>query len=160
MCLIIFLLSLRTGDKDIVRSDVVLLVLSLTSLFLWLVVKQPVWSVILINTAEVLGVVPTVRKSWNRPYSETLFTYELSIFRQALTLFALQAINILTALTPITWVTVNVVITAILVVRRKQMPRPSAAGNVVAENTIVDEVFPGRLSVSSLTNGPAWHPFE
>jgi len=67
----------------------------------------------------------------------------LSIFRQALTLFALQAINILTALTPITWVTVNVVITAILVVRRRQMPRPSAAGNVVAENTIVDEVFPG-----------------
>jgi len=141
MCLIIFLLSLRAGDKDIVRSDVVLLVLSLTSLFLWLVVKQPVWSVILINTAEVLGFVPTVHKSWNRPYSETLFTYELSIFRQAL--FALQAINILTALTPITWVTVNVVITAILVVRRKQMPRPSAAGNVVAENTIVDEVFPG-----------------
>ena len=36
MCLIIFLLSLRTGDKDIVRSDVVFLVLSLTSLFLCL----------------------------------------------------------------------------------------------------------------------------
>jgi hypothetical protein len=112
---------------------------SLLCFYAWLVVKQPVWSVILINTAEVLGFVPTVRKSWNRPYSETLFTYELSIFRQALTLFALQAINILTALTPITWVTVNVVITAILVVRRRQMPRPSAAGNVVAENTIVDE---------------------
>jgi hypothetical protein len=124
MSLIVFLLSLRTGDKDIVRSDVVFLVLSLISLFLWLVVKQPVWSVILINTVEVLGFVPTVRKSWNRPYSETLFTYELSILRQALTVLALQAINILTALTPITWVTVNVVITAILIVRRRQMPTP------------------------------------
>ena len=127
LCLIIFLLSLRTGDKDIVRSDVIFLILSLVSLLLWLVVKRPVWSVILINIVEVLGFVPTMRKSWSRPYSETLFTYELSIARQAMTVLALQAINILTTLTPVTWIAVNVIITAILIARRRQVQNPRSS---------------------------------
>src|SRR6185369_17828052 len=46
VCLLIFILSLRVGGKDISLSDVIFLTLALVALFLWLVVKQPVWSVI------------------------------------------------------------------------------------------------------------------
>lgn len=122
-CLLIFILSLRIGDKDITRSDILFLILSLVALFLWLVVKQPVWSAILINLVEVIGFIPTIRKSWNKPYSETLFTYEICVVRHGLSIFALQKFNILTAMSPVAWVITNIAISAILIVRRMKIPR-------------------------------------
>ena len=119
LCFIIFLLSLSVGDKDISASDVVFLLLSLLALFLWLVVKQPVWSVILATLVEILGFVPTVRKSWNKPYSETIFTYQMSSFRFVISIFALQRFNILTLLYPVAWFATNGIFALILLSRRK-----------------------------------------
>ncbi len=120
ICVVIFFLSLRIGKKDIQHSDIVFLGLSLVALFLWLVVKQPVWSIILITAVDFIAFVPTVRKSWNNPHTETLFTYEIFVLRHGLSVFALQQINILTALNPIAWVFANLLFSMILVVRRKQ----------------------------------------
>ena len=120
ICVVIFFLSLRIGKKDIQHSDIVFLGLSLVALFLWLVVKQPVWSIILITAVDFTAFVPTVRKSWNNPHTETLFTYEIFVLRHGLSVFALQQINILTALNPIAWVFANLLFSMILVVRRKQ----------------------------------------
>jgi len=122
-CFIIFLLSLRIGDRDIVYSDVIFLLLSLVSLFLWLVVKQPVWSVILVTLVELLGFVPTVRKSWNKPHTETLFTYEVCVFRHGISIIALQQFNILTLLYPISWTLANLIFTIILIMRRKAIAK-------------------------------------
>jgi hypothetical protein len=119
LCFFIFILSLRTGDRHVTFVDIVFLLLALTSLFLWLVVKEPTWSVILVVSTDVLGFAPTLRKSWNNPYSETLFTYELSTFRHILTIFALQRFNILTLLYPIVWVFANLIFSLILIFRRK-----------------------------------------
>lgn len=125
ICLVIFILSLRIGDKDITRSDIIFLILALISLVLWLVVKQPILSLLLLNTVEILGFVPTVRKSWNNPYSETLFLYEICIVRHGISILALQQFNILTVLTPALWTIVNIVITVILVIRRNEVNRTS-----------------------------------
>jgi len=121
VCLLIFLLSLRIRDKDIVPADVVCLILSLASLFLWLVVREPVWAVLLINLVEALGFGPTVRKSWNNPYSETLWAYEVSALRHFLTVFALERVNILTALTPITSTLISATVGAVLIGRRRAL---------------------------------------
>ncbi len=119
ICFVIFLFSLRNGKKDIKFSDVVFLVLSIISLYLWIVFHHPILSVILITLVEILGFVPTVRKSWNNPYSETLFTYELCVFRHALSIAAFQSFNVLTLLYPIAWVAANLAFTIILITRRK-----------------------------------------
>ncbi len=119
ICFLIFLLSLRLGTKYIKRSDILFLLLSLFALFLWLVVKQPVWSAILATAVEILGFIPTIRKSWNNPYSETLFTYEVCTVRYGVSILALQKINILTALYPIAWLVTNLIFTITLIVRRR-----------------------------------------
>ncbi len=126
ICFIIFLLSLRIGIKDITLSDTLFLILSLVALYLWLVVKQPVWSAILATSVEILGFIPTIRKSWNKPHSETLFTYEVCAVRYGISIFSLQQLNILTVLYPIAWMVVNLTFTIILIVRRNQLKnRPS-----------------------------------
>ena len=122
LCFVIFILSLRIGDKDITKSDVVFLVLSIVALFLWLGVHQPVWSVILATSVEVLGFAPTIRKSWNKPYSETLFSFEMASFRHGISIIALQQFNILTLLYPIAWTFANFIFVVILIIRRKVIP--------------------------------------
>lgn len=118
---IIFILGLRNGKKDITRSDTVFFVLAIVAIFLWLVVKQPVLSVILVSAIDILGFIPTVRKSWSKPQSETLFTYELNAFRHGLSLLALQQYNIITWLYPASWALANLLFSIMLVVRRRQL---------------------------------------
>ncbi len=120
-CFIIFFFSLKIGDKDITYSDFIFLFLSLLSLFLWIVVKQPVWSAILATAVEVLGFAPTVRKTWNKPHSETLWTYEVGFFRHGISILALQKFNILTLLYPIVWTATNLIFSTFLIIRRKRV---------------------------------------
>ncbi|MFA7286731.1 MAG: hypothetical protein WC052_03680 [Patescibacteria group bacterium] len=120
-CIFIFLLCLKYGEKNITVLDVVFLVLALFSLFLWLVVHQPLLSVILIVLTDVLGFGPTVRKSWNKPHSETLFTWEVAAGRHALGILALEQFNIYTLLYPVAWTAANVLFFIFIIVRRRQL---------------------------------------
>ncbi|HBQ51260.1 hypothetical protein A3B42_01445 [Candidatus Daviesbacteria bacterium RIFCSPLOWO2_01_FULL_38_10] len=121
ICFTIFLLGMRSGKKDIALSDTIFFVLSFVALFLWLIAKQPVLSVILTSTIDLLGFAPTVRKSWNKPHSETLFTYELSTLRHGLSILALQQYSIVTWLYPVSWTFANALFSLILIIRRKQV---------------------------------------
>ena len=120
---IIFFFGLRNGKKEITSIDTVFFVLSLIAIFLWLVVKQPVLSVILVSTIDILGFIPTIRKSWKKPYSETLCTYELNAFRHGLSVFALQQYNIVTWLYPVSWAFANVLFSLMLIIRRKSISK-------------------------------------
>mgnify|MGYP000656241884 CR=1 FL=1 len=121
--LIVLLLGLKNGNKNIKKIDIVFLVLALVSIPIWLVVKQPVVSIILLSTIEMIGFLPTIRKSWNDPYSETLSLYIITTFRHGLSIFALAEYNIITWLFPATWVFANAVFSIILIVRRKKLKK-------------------------------------
>ncbi len=133
ICIFIFFLSLKYGEKDITKLDVFFLVTSFIALFLWLVVDRPVWSIILLVATDVSGFGPTVRKSWNKPHNESLFTWELTAFRHGLTIFALEKFNILTLLYPVVWTFVNIALSAFLIIRRKQIKQqtPLSGSNSV-----------------------------
>ncbi len=119
ICVTVCLLSLWRGTRDIKAIDIFLFVISLVALGLWLVIDQPVLSVILITVSEILAFGPTVRKSWNAPYTETLALYEISAVRHGLAVLAVEQLNILTALYPAAWALTNVAITLILLSRRR-----------------------------------------
>ncbi len=131
ICGVIFLLALKYGERKIVLLDYVFLFLSGFALFLWLVVKQPVLSVILLVATDVSGFAPTIRKAWNKPFEESLFTWELTAFRHALSIFALEKFNILTLLYPFTWVIVNFCFSLILIIRRKKLGNIAQSSNLL-----------------------------
>ncbi len=117
----IFVISFKKGSKDIGKIDIVFLLLALCAIPLWLVIEQPVLSIILLSTIDMLGFAPTVRKSWNDPYSETLSLYVITTFRHGLAIFALAKYNIVTWLFPGTWVIANALFALMLIIRRKKM---------------------------------------
>lgn len=121
ICIFIFFLCLKYGEKTITLTDVVFLILALLSLFLWLVVKQPVLSLILVVLTDILGFGPTLRKSWNKPHSETLFTWWVAAFRHTLGIIALEKFNLLTLLYPVAWTLANIIFCLLLIIRRRQI---------------------------------------
>ena len=122
MCLAVIGLGFvyKSGVK-IVLIDTVFLILAIVALVLWLVAKQPVLSIILTTLVDLFGFAPTIRKSWNEPFTETLSFYYLNTFRFGLALMALQKYSIVTALYPISWLVVNGLFAMMLVARRRQV---------------------------------------
>ncbi len=118
---IIFAFGLKGGKKDISKSDTVFFLLSILAIFLWLVVKQPVLSILIVSITDMLGFIPTIRKSWHKPHSETLFTYELNAFRHGISLLALQQYNVVTWLYPASWAIANALFSTMLILRRKSL---------------------------------------
>jgi hypothetical protein len=123
ICLVIFAFAFRNGNKDITRMDTVFFILAILATVIWIFAKQPVISVVLLSAIDMLGFVPTIRKSWNKPYSETLFTYALNTFRFVLTIYALQVYTIVTSLYPITWVIANGSFSVMLIIRRRYVSK-------------------------------------
>jgi hypothetical protein len=115
----IFLKGLQNGDKNIRKIDVVFLILALAAIPLWLIVKQPVLSIILLSSIDMLAFAPTIRKSWDDPYSETLSLYVITTFRHGLSIIGLAEYSIVTYLFPLTWVAANALFAAMLIIRRK-----------------------------------------
>jgi hypothetical protein len=123
MCVGVFFLGiLGHGHKDIKVVDTIFLILAFCALLIWLFAKQPIISAILTTTVDLLGFVPTIRKSWNHPYSETLSFYYLNTVRFSLAFFALNHYSVITALYPFTWFLANGLFALMLVIRRKQIP--------------------------------------
>ena len=122
VCLFIFVLGFfKRGDTKITKSDTAFLIAALIAMGIWLFADQPVLSVVLLSIIDMLGFGPTIRKSWNKPYGETLISYEINTFRFCLALLALNNYTLITTLYPATWVLANGLFSIFLIVRRRQV---------------------------------------
>jgi len=116
---VLILTLFNKGKRDITFSDTVFMVLALVALVIWLIAKQPLLSAILIMTVDVFGFFPTIRKTWNKPYSENIYFYLINTVRFGFGLAALQQYSVITILYPLVWVIGNGLFCLMLLVRRK-----------------------------------------
>ena len=119
LCIGVVILGLKHGKRDITLSDTVVAALGLIAIGFWLIVDQPVISIILIVIADTLAFIPTIRKSWHKPQSETLSLYITNTLRFSLALIAVKEYTILSSLWLVVWVVGNGLFSVMLVARRK-----------------------------------------
>lgn len=117
---IIFLFSLRYGFRNIVRRDTYFLIVALLGIILWILTKDPTISVVIAVSIDLVAFVPTLRKTWVKPASETPILYSMNVVRHVLTLFSLQAYNVATTLHSIAMIVTNTAMTGIILFRRKR----------------------------------------
>lgn len=115
---IIFLFSLKYGFKNISKTDTAFLIIALLGLIPWILTKDPTLSVIIAVSIDVVGFIPTLRKTWKHPETEVSILYSMNVLRHILMLFSLQAYNIATMLHSIAMITVNSVMTVFILKKR------------------------------------------
>lgn len=88
------------SDISITRVDLGFLLASLAALPAWFFTSDPLWSVVILTVVDVLGFGPTLRKAYFYPHEESLQFYILFTIRSALSIVALETINLTTMLFP------------------------------------------------------------
>jgi hypothetical protein len=98
--IIVLLLALKYGTTDITNFDKICLALALISVAPWLLVQNILWSVILATFTDIVGFLPTIRKTWNAPRSESLGSMYFDAVKHGLSITSLQTYSLTTWLYP------------------------------------------------------------
>jgi hypothetical protein len=104
---IIFLLSLKYGFKNIRPIDTYCLIIALVGIIPWLLTKDPTISVVIAVSIDLFAFSSTVRKTWKEPKTETPTLYGMNVLRHIVTLFSFEAYNVATTLHSIVMIAAN-----------------------------------------------------
>jgi|SaaInlLV_10m_DNA_4_1040232.scaffolds.fasta_scaffold07197_3 hypothetical protein len=114
-----FLLSLKYGTKDITRFDIWVLILAILAIFIFLVIKSALLAVLLVSFIDALWYIPTYRKTYNKPYSETLIFWIWWVILNILMLLSVHDYNLLTTSYILTIWAANFWLAILIILRRK-----------------------------------------
>ena len=118
-CLYVFILSLKYGTKNITAFDTVCLIGALAAIGVYAFLHNPTLSVILITVIDFVGFLPTLRKAYAEPYSETLSLFTLGVIWSSFNLVAIFSYTIVTTLYPAFILFANALCAILLWSRRK-----------------------------------------
>lgn len=116
--IIIFFFSIQYGFKNIKWVDTLFLIMALVGIIPWIITKDPTISVIIAVSIDLIAFIPTLRKTWLHPETETPILYSMNVLRHILMLFSLKAYNIATTLHSIVMITSNSFMT-LIILRKK-----------------------------------------
>lgn len=122
--IIVFLFSLKFGTKNITRSDTAILVAALLAIVVWWQLKQPLISILMVSAIDVIGYVPSFRKSYQEPWSETLISWILFSVSNIFAILALKEYNLLTVTYLAAITSANIALFLLCFFRRRFVPKP------------------------------------
>lgn len=117
-CFSVGMVALFRNAIVFTKFDYWCLCIALCIIPLWLVTKTPLYSVILISIIDGMMILPTLRKTWNEPFSEPLMAFFAGAFVYISSLFVLNEISMITAFYPIAIACVNISFISIVLFRR------------------------------------------
>lgn len=117
---------LRRGDTAITRTDWPFFAAALSAFPAWLLTDNPLWAVLILTFADLAGFGPTVRNAWNRPQQESALFFGLGAVRNVLVVLALEYYSLTTALFPAAVGLACLLLSAMLVIRRRTLLPPVA----------------------------------
>jgi len=115
----VVLMGLRHGYVKYDRFDVVCQVSAIAGIILWQIFNSPAVGVVAAVVIDLVGCVPTVRHSWQKPFEETWQTYALSGVGGALALAALTSYTWVSVPYPLYIVFINFLVPSVIIYRRK-----------------------------------------
>jgi hypothetical protein len=115
----VFLLAFKYGTKNITRFDTFCLIGALIAIAVWIFLDNILLSMVLITLIDFVGFLPTYRKSYEDPHSETAVLYAMSGIANLFAFLAISNYTIVTSLYVASLVLTNAICVLILIVRRK-----------------------------------------
>jgi hypothetical protein len=123
--LLIFLLSFKYGVNNITKKDKVVLLIALLAIVIWVFTKNPLYSVLLVSGIDLVGYVPTFRKSYHDPWSEKTISWFMFAVTHILNILALEQYSVITSTYLVTLLMANSSLFVFLIVRRRMLNEKS-----------------------------------
>jgi len=111
----------KKADVEITKVDWIFFILALSALPLWYIYDDPLWTVVILTSIDVLGFGSTFRKSYHKPFDEQLGFYVLMTTRNAVSIAALMHYSVTTVIFPALTGFLGLLFILMLLVRRKQL---------------------------------------
>ena len=118
LCGFVFILSLKYGTHNIKTFDVVCLVGSLIAIIFYFFLHSPILSILIITLVDFVGFLPTMRKAYEEPQTETISSYALSSFSSILALFAFSVFTFSNSIYLISLIITNATCAGIIFIRK------------------------------------------
>lgn len=119
MSVVFALVGLGSSSRTLIaKSDWVFFIGALLAIPPWLATGDPLWSVVIITIIDAVAFIPTFRKAYEHPDTESAATYALSGIKFVFGIVALSSLTLTTALYPASLVVANLVFVLMLVWRR------------------------------------------
>jgi len=116
---VIFLLSFKFGTKNITKFDTIVLAVALLAIVVWFYMHNPLLAVVLVTIADCLGYLPSFRKTFQEPWTESVTSWTVYFFCGLLMILSMNEYNFLT----LTYLGVtnvaNIILITICLVRRR-----------------------------------------
>ncbi|WP_103920663.1 hypothetical protein [Candidatus Venteria ishoeyi] len=115
---IALLAFMKRGDISITRIDWVFFISAMSSLPFWYLTSDPLWAVVILTIVDVLGFGPTIRKSYDQPFSESLVFFSIFTARNLIVVMALENYSITTVLFPSIVAVTCILLMSMIIYRR------------------------------------------
>lgn len=120
-CSVRALLALKYGETNITKSDKIALVFCLVSIVIWQLLQTPLYAIIIVTIIDIVAFYPTIRKTFMKPHQENMISFTIMNLTAFLSLFALEAYNLMTLLYPVAIIILGWAFIIFLIIRRKQL---------------------------------------
>jgi len=121
LCGYVFILSLRYGTKNITIFDTICLIGALAAIIIYAFLHNAFLSIILITIIDFMGFLPTLRKSYVEPHTETISMYALGVVWSSFNLVAISTYSVVTILYPSCILFANFICCCTLWLRRRTL---------------------------------------
>lgn len=121
---VIFLLSFKYGTKDITISDKIVLVVALLAVLVWWQLDNALAAVLMVSAIDGAGYIPTIRKTFKNPWSETPSFWLIMASTDLLAIISNAEYNLLTVTYLSVLLFANVIVSLICITRRKVIAKP------------------------------------
>lgn len=124
LVLFVALLATQYGTQNITKSDTYILLLALSTIFIWWLTANAYLAVLLVTLIDSAGYIPTLRKTWAEPWSETVSFWIIMTMVSILTIFSFSEWNWLTVPYITTLAVLNLLVVTVCLLRRHHLPAP------------------------------------
>jgi hypothetical protein len=115
----IVLLSIKYGTKDIVYKDKIYLSLAFLGVILYFLFQNPVYSLVTAIFVDLIAYIPTFRKTYNDPDSESLGAWVITIIAYAVSIIILENKNFNTMSYITSILTMNIFLSLFIIYLRR-----------------------------------------
>lgn len=118
---IVFLYALRSGSRNIAKIDYLFLLLAIIAILFWLILDLAYVSIILLLSIDSMAYLPTFRKSYMKPYEETVILYVLVNIWYIASIVTFDSLVFENYWYPAGLIIVNFIFVSFILIRRKQL---------------------------------------